>query len=170
MRAIMSASVRPGAEGSTGVGAGHRYGYARGPERHHGACLVSTHLPALAVLLTVLLAIWTMVLVGRARQRHGIKAPATTGNPDFERVFRVQMNTLEATVAFLPCLWLASQYWDPAWAGVLGLAWVAGRVWYAIGYMRAGGRRDGGYLVSSLALFALLGGGGWGLARALLGY
>ena len=61
---------------------------------------MSTHLPALAVLLTVLLAIWTMVLVGRARQRHCIKAPATTGNPDFERVFRVQMNTLEATVAF----------------------------------------------------------------------
>jgi glutathione S-transferase len=166
----MSASARSGADGSTAVRARHRSGYARVPKRNAGACPVSTHLPALAVLLTVLLAIWTMVLVGRARQRHGIKAPATTGNPEFERVFRVQMNTLESTVAFLPCLWLAARYWDPAWAGALGLAWVAGRVWYAIGYMQAAGRRDGGYLVSSLALFALLGGAGWGLARALLGY
>jgi hypothetical protein len=135
MRAIMPASVRPGARGYTGVEVRHRSGYARGPKRKDGACPVSTHLPALAVLLTVLLAIWTTVLVGNARRRHGIKAPATTGNPDFERVFRVQMNTLESTVAFLPCLWLATHYWNPAWAGSIGVVWVAGRIWYAIGYM-----------------------------------
>ena len=125
---------------------------------------------AIVALLALLQYLYFATLVGQARGKFGVNGPAVTGHPVFERYFRVQMNTLEATVAFLPCLWLAARYWDPAWAGALGLVWVAGRVWYAIGYMQAGGRRDGGYLVSSLALFALLGGGGWGLARALLGH
>lgn len=126
------------------------------------------HLSALATLLTVCLSIWTMVVVGRARGRHGVKAPATTGHPDFERAFRVQMNTLEATVAFLPCLWLADRYWDPVWAGSVGLVWVIGRIWYGIGYLSAADRRSGGFLLASIAQFVLLGGAGWGLARAML--
>lgn len=128
------------------------------------------HLPAVATLLTVGLSIWTMVLVGNARRRHGIQAPATTGQPDFERAFRVQMNTLEATVAFLPSLWLATTYWDPGWAGALGLVWVLGRIWYALGYLQAAGRRSAGFGLASLALFALLGGAIWGLARSLSGH
>ena len=53
---------------------------------------------ALITLLTVLLISVAMYLVGKARARHGIEAPATTGNPEFERVFRAHQNTLEATV------------------------------------------------------------------------
>ena len=46
-------------------------------------------------------------LVSRARTRHGIKAPAITGHPQFERVHRVHVNTLELLVAFLPALYAA---------------------------------------------------------------
>ena len=66
------------------------------------------HLPVLVVLLNVLLLFATGLVVAGARGRYGLKAPATTGHPGFERAFRVQMNTLEHTVVFLPTLWLAA--------------------------------------------------------------
>lgn len=123
---------------------------------------MTTHLPALATLLTIVLLFWTIAAVGRARSRFGIEAPATTGNPDFERVFRVQMNTIEATVLFLPCLWLAAQYWNPTWSGVVGLIWVLARVLYAITYAR-GMRRSVGFVGGLVANAVLFVAAAWGL-------
>ena len=117
---------------------------------------MQTHLPALVTVLTVVLLFATSVMVGVARGRHGIKAPATTGNADFERVFRVQMNTLEATVAFLPALWVASHYASPLWAGLTGLVWLAARAWYAVAYARDAERRGPAFGLSVLALLALV--------------
>ena len=42
-------------------------------------------------------------------------------DPAFERAYRVQMNTLESTVMFLPTLWLAANYGFSGWAGVAEL-------------------------------------------------
>jgi uncharacterized MAPEG superfamily protein len=126
------------------------------------------HLPAVVVLLTVLLQGGTAFAVGRARMLYGVKAPATTGHPDFERAFRVQMNTLEATLMFLPSLWLAATYGAPPWAGLAGLVWVAGRVWYALAYLRDPAKREGGFAVGSVGLLATLLIGVIGLGRALL--
>ncbi len=123
--------------------------------------------PALVTLLTVVLLMTTMFMVGSARRRFGIKAPATTGHPDFERVFRAQMNTLEATVMFLPCLWLAAIHWNAYWAGYIGLAWVVGRFWYAFGYAKAAGQRSAGFGIGFLANVLLLGAAAWGLLAPL---
>lgn len=126
------------------------------------------HLPAVVVLLTVLLQCGTAYAVGRARALYGIKAPATTGHPGFERAFRAQMNTLEATLMFLPSLWLAATYGAPLWAGLAGLVWVAGRVWYALAYLRDPAKREGGFVVSAVGLLATLATGAIGLCRVLL--
>ena len=67
-----------------------------------------TQLPALVTLLTILLLFGTTVMTGRARGKYGIKAPATSGHPLYERAYRVQMNTIENSVLFLPTLWLAA--------------------------------------------------------------
>ncbi|HEX7340848.1 MAG TPA: MAPEG family protein [Rhodanobacteraceae bacterium] len=115
-----------------------------------------THLPALVVLLTVILLFVVTFLTGRARGKYGIKAPAISGHPLFERAYRVQMNTLEQTVMFLPTLWLAAHYGNPSWAGVLGLIWLVGRAWYAIGYLRDPARREGGFVLALLAWTLLL--------------
>ena len=61
---------------------------------------------ALVTLLAIALYFYTGLLVAKARAKFGVQAPATTGHPDFERVFRVQMNTLEWMPIFLPLLWL----------------------------------------------------------------
>lgn len=126
------------------------------------------HLTAAAVWLTVLLQVGVMLMVSRARTRHGIKAPATTGHVDFERVYRVQVNTVESTLMFLPALWLAAQYWRADYAGILGLAWVASRAWYAWAYARDGGRRGPPYIISIVVVAALLLASGWGLLKSML--
>ncbi|UXI68050.1 MAPEG family protein [Tahibacter amnicola] len=127
------------------------------------------HLPSLVVALTVFLLFGTVFMVGRARVRHGIKAPATSGHPDFDRVFRVQMNTLENAVAFLPSLWLATTYGSHAIAGIAGLVWVLARVWYAVTYAQDAAKRGPAFLVSMVALAVVLGTGVFGLLRAMIG-
>lgn len=131
---------------------------------------MSAHLPALVVVLTVLLLIFVTWLVGRARGRYGIKAPATTGNEHFERVFRMQMNTVESTVLFLPALWLGTQYGSPLVAGSAGLVWVAARFWYALAYSDAANKRGMAFMISSAAAIVAFAWGCWGLLRVLAGF
>ena len=67
-------------------------------------------------------------LVGKARGQFGVKAPAVSGHEQFERVYRVQMNTLELLVAFLPALYAAARYW-PGWVvAAVGSVFLVGRV------------------------------------------
>lgn len=128
-----------------------------------------TQLPALVTLLTVLLLIGTVWVVGRAREKYEIKAPAVTGHPLFERAYRVQMNTLEQTVLFLPTLWLAATHgFGGLWAGIAGLVWLVGRVWYAAAYLKDPAKRGPGFGVSMLGWIALLVMAGIGVARAMI--
>ncbi len=124
-------------------------------------------LPALTTLVALLLYFITIVNVGRARIKYKIEAPAVTGHPDFERVHRVQINTLEQLAAFLPALWLFALYVSPAWASVLGTVWIAGRALYAIGYYRAAGKRGAGFGIGAMAFVALWLGAAWGVLRVL---
>ena len=114
---------------------------------------------ALVTLLAILVYFSTGWQVAKARAKFGIMAPATTGNPDFERLFRVQMNTLEWMPIFLPLLWLFAVYLSDWGAALLGLVWIAGRIMYIAGYSTAANKRHNGFLVQALASGALLIGG-----------
>jgi glutathione S-transferase len=105
------------------------------------------HYTALVTCLTILAYFFIIFRVGKARETFGIKAPATTGNPDFERVFRVQMNTLEWMVVFLPSLWLFAIYISDPIAAVLGLVWIVGRMLYLTGYSQAANKRELGFMI-----------------------
>lgn len=95
-------------------------------------------------------------MVGRARSKYGIKAPATTGNVDFERVFRVHQNTLEHLVVFLPALWMFGTYVSDLYAGLLGVVWTIGRIIYAQSYYADAAKRAPGYGISLAAVLVLL--------------
>jgi glutathione S-transferase len=110
---------------------------------------------AFITLLNVLVLFMAMGLVGRARGKYGIKAPATSGNEHFECAYRAHMNTVEQTVMFLPVLWIASLNGFEVWAHYLGAAWIIGRLWYVIGYNKAASARSGGFLISFLAFLGL---------------
>jgi len=127
------------------------------------------HLPVLVVLLNVLLLFATGLVVASARGRHGIKAPATTGHPDFERAFRMQMNTLEHTVVFLPTLWLAAQWGNPTWAGILGRVWIAARAWYVPAHLRSAEARHHPFILHGVddRVAAVAGAGDLGRAAAV---
>ncbi len=84
------------------------------------------------------------VMVGRARGKYGIEAPATTGNPIFERQFRVHQNTLESLIVFLPAMWLFGILLSMRLAALLGLVFVVGRVIYVRGYVEDPTKRGPG--------------------------
>jgi glutathione S-transferase len=98
-------------------------------------------------------------LVGRARVRYQVKAPATTGNEIFERYFRVHYNTLEQLIVFLPGMWLYATHVSARWAAIIGAVYLVGRIMYLRGYVQAPAKRHIGALLSMLPpLFLLLGG------------
>jgi uncharacterized MAPEG superfamily protein len=81
--------------------------------------------PALITLGVLVLLFVLAGAVGKARAKYGIKAPATTGDPVFERTFRAHQNTIENTVMFLPALWLFAAFVGGIWAAALGAVWIA---------------------------------------------
>jgi hypothetical protein len=87
--------------------------------------------------------------VGKGRHRYGVQAPAVSGHPAFERLYRVQMNTLEWAVMTLPCLWICAAYVSDAVAAGLGGVWLAGRVGYAVAYAREPALRAKGFTVGA---------------------
>jgi len=125
--------------------------------------------PALVTLATSLLLFACAAYVGRCRIRFGIKAPATSGHPQFEIAYRIQANTVENSVAFLPVLWVFAVSVSSLWATVLGALWLAARVWYAIAYARDPQTRGAGFLLSMLCFGALGIGGAGGIVVGLLG-
>jgi uncharacterized MAPEG superfamily protein len=111
------------------------------------------------VLVTVaalLLYFYMGTRIAGARRKHNVTAPAITGHPDFERTFRVQMNTLEWLPIFLPALWIAGAYWDARVMAAVGVVWIIGRFMYMEGYIAEAGKRTMGFLVQALATLVLL--------------
>lgn len=124
------------------------------------------------VYLTISLALVEYIvmaaLVGRARAKHGIHAPAMTGHPDFERANRVHVNTLENLIIFIPAVWIFAAYVDTRWAAALGALFVVARALYAAGYLRAAAKRSIGAGITGIVNMVLVVGGLIGLVRALV--
>lgn len=109
-----------------------------------------------------------MMLVGAARGKSGVQAPAVTGDPVFERTLRVQQNTLEQLLIVLPSLWLFATYFGETIAAGLGLVFFVGRVVYYRGYVAEPGKRGMGFGIGFLATIVLLIGSIAGSVMAIL--
>jgi glutathione S-transferase len=108
------------------------------------------------------------VVAARSRTRYGIQAPAVTGAPEFERAFRIQQNTLEQLIWFLPALWLFAFYVSQSWSGILGLVWIGGRIHYALSYYRDPEARGPGFITGFASAAVLLVGALLGIVADLL--
>jgi glutathione S-transferase len=122
----------------------------------------------LVTIATVLLLIAMMMVVGRARMKYGVKAPATSGPDGFERAFRVQANTNESTLIFLPALWTAAAFHLPWLAATLGAIWIVARVFYAITYLDPTKKRTIPFALAGAAVVLLILQALWGIAWSLL--
>ncbi|GAA5174873.1 MAPEG family protein [Niveibacterium umoris] len=126
-------------------------------------------LTAGVTLLLVLLMFGTAWNVGRAREKYGIKAPATTGNEYFERAYRIQLNTIEWALIFLPTLWIFAAFVGDRHAMIAGLVGLAGRILYAVSYQRDPATRGTGFMIG-MAAFGVAGlWSGFAVVKALLG-
>ncbi len=112
--------------------------------------------PSLVTVASLLMYFVVTINVGRARAKYKIMPPQMTGDQNFERVVRVQQNTLEQLILFLPSLWLFSLFVSPVWGAGIGATWVLGRILFAWGYYQAAEKRTLGFGISSLTTIALL--------------
>ena len=114
-------------------------------------------LVAIVTLLALLVYFFMSARVGQGRTKYGVAAPAVTGHPDFERAYRIQMNTLEWLPMFLVSLWLFAASWSSDLiAAAIGLVWIVGRILYLTGYSRAAEARGPGFGIQALATAVLL--------------
>lgn len=122
---------------------------------------------ALVTLTAIAVYLWTFVMAGRARGKYSVKAPAITGPEPFERAVRVQTNTLEQIVPFLPALWICAAFF-PMPAAIIGAAWVVGRIIYGFAYYADPAKRGPGFTIAIIATILLWLGGFWGIVMAWL--
>ena len=128
-----------------------------------------TGLVGLVTLLAVFFYFYTGIAVAQARGKSGIKAPAMTGDPVFERTVRVQANTLEWLPIFLVSLWMFPTTWLGAWLpAAIGIVWIVGRFMYMQGYMAAADKRSMGFLVQGIAVAVLFVGSLVGVIMSLI--
>jgi uncharacterized membrane protein YecN with MAPEG domain len=122
----------------------------------------------LVIVLAVVEFMMFCFAVGRARGRYKVPAPATTGNEVFERYFRVQMNTLEQLVVFIPAIWIFARYWSPTIAAALGVVFIIGRFIYFRTYVKDPKTREIGFALTALPNSILVVGALIGSIRAAL--
>lgn len=113
-------------------------------------------LVAIVTLISLLLYFMMGLRVGEGRTKFGIVAPAVTGHPEFERRYRVQMNTLEWLPIYVVSLWLFAIYWNDRAAAVIGVIWIVGRILYMTSYSKDAATRGPGFGIQALATGVLL--------------
>ncbi|MGC6472002.1 MAG: MAPEG family protein [Parvibaculales bacterium] len=129
-------------------------------------------LTGLATLFIVGVYFWTLMQTGMARGKHNIQAPAVTGNPEFERVFRVQNNTLEQLVLFLPAYWVFALSYPhgnvDCISAIIGFVFGASRIIYALGYYNEAGKRTTGFMIGFVTFIITYIGALYGVISALI--
>jgi glutathione S-transferase len=123
---------------------------------------------AIVTILALVEFIWLGMRVGAARGKYAVKAPATTGHDIFERHYRVQHNTLEQLVVFLPALWLFGTYVSGGIGALIGVVFLVGRAMYAFAYVEDPAKRSTGFMLTLVPSVLLLLGGLGGALMAVL--
>lgn len=116
-------------------------------------------LVAIVVALALIEFFTFAILVGRARGKYEIPAPAITGHPVFERYYRVHQNTLEQLMIFIPAIVIYGYYGNPTYAAGLGVFFLIGRIIYLRGYIADPAKRGMGMMIGFLpTMFMLIAG------------
>ena len=122
----------------------------------------------IVICLALIEFLYFAIAVAKARGRYNVPAPAVTGNEIFERHLRVQMNTLEQLIVFVPSIVLFGQYLSPYLAAALGVVFLIGRLIYFFAYVKEPKKRELGFILSFVPTAILLGGAIFGAARAAM--
>jgi glutathione S-transferase len=122
----------------------------------------------LIVLLALVQYVWFSMRVGMAREKYKIDAPACTGDENFERLFRVQQNTLEQLIVFVPAIFAFTHFLSPLWALIMGAVFIIGRLLYSAEYIKDPKTRTLGMLLTLLPNAVLILGALFGIIKGML--
>ena len=111
---------------------------------------------AIVTILALGQFVYFSIEVGSYRGKYGVKAPAVAGAPEFERMFRVQQNTMEQLVVFVPTLWIFGHLAKPIYAAGFGLVYIVGRFLYRAEYLKDPDSRSPGFALSFLPSAVML--------------
>jgi glutathione S-transferase len=111
---------------------------------------------AWTTLVALVVYFWMLANVGRARGKYQVKAPATDGPLEFQSILRVQVNTVEQMIMFLPALWMCAFYFSDRWAALGGAVWIIGRILFALAYYKDPAKRSLGFALTMLGTFGLM--------------
>lgn len=121
---------------------------------------------AIVTVLALLQAFVFAFLVGKARAKYGVKAPAITGDPNFEREFRVHQNSVENLVLVIPAMWIFGTYVHVMTAAGIGLLYIASRIIYRNAYLKDPRSRSVGFTLGAVCTLTLILGSIVGIVRA----
>lgn len=111
---------------------------------------------AIVTILALAQFVFFSIQVGSMRGKHGVKAPAISGHPEFERMFRIQQNTMEQLVAFIPALWMFGYLVNPIWGAGLGIVFIIGRFIYWSSYRKDPASRGAGFTITFIPTAVML--------------
>jgi len=121
----------------------------------------------LIVLLALLQYVWFTGRVGLARGKYNVNAPACDGDEAWNRLFRVQQNTMEQLIVFVPATYAFAIYLSELWVLAPGLAFIIGRFLYSAEYVKDPASRTPGMAITLLSNVVLVLGALFGLMKAM---
>ncbi|NXF94663.1 LTC4S synthase, partial [Eubucco bourcierii] len=128
------------------------------------------HLLAAVTVLGVLEQAYFFLQVIYARRVFGISPPKISGPPEFERIFRAQVNSSEYFPIFLALLWQAGLFFHQGLAAALGLLYLCSRYCYVKGYRTSSSERLAPMYFSAGVLWVLLAAAALGILHFFLSH
>ncbi|XP_056456029.1 leukotriene C4 synthase [Gadus chalcogrammus] len=108
-------------------------------------------------LLAVMEQVYFSLQVVYARRKYSVTPPSTSGPPEFERLYRAQVNCTEYFPIFITLLWTSGLFFHPGVSTLCGLLYLYSRYRYFSGYCQSSRQRLAPLYFGAKVLWALIG-------------
>ena len=110
---------------------------------------------AIIILVALMQFTFFTIRTGLARITYGVKAPSTAGHETWERLYRIQQNTMEQLIVFIPGMVIFAMYVSETWALLPGIVFIVGRGLYSFKYLKDPASRGSGMALTFLSTIGL---------------